>query len=422
MCMVDCHKIGNLKGIQSMKKPSSITIVGGGVVGVATAYAFARRGVKVTIIDKHDQPAMGTSKANGAQLSYAYTDALASPRILTSIPRLSFGLDPAFRFHWRWNSAYLQWMMCFLRNCTDSRFRSNTLAVLALAQKSRSAMEALFSTQPIEFGHRIAGKMHLYENPQAFSRAIEIMNMKGLSPDDQQALTIDQAIEIEPSLANVQSRIAGVLYTPEEAVGDSRTFTRELLNIMESQYDVTRVMGSSVETINFTGDRAIVETADDRTIISDLAILCTGSNASSLLKGHNIRLPISAMKGYSFSAPAGSSAPDTSITDTDRRLVFTKLGNRIRIAGLADLGDDSLLIKEERMATLIASARTSLPDAANYDATTDHWAGLRPMTPNSMPIIKTLRPGLAVNVGHGMLGWTLAMGSGEQMVETICGT
>ena len=138
-----------------------------------------------------------------------------------------------------------------------------------------------------------------------------------------------------------------------------------------------------------------------------------------LLKPLRMKLPIQPMKGYSFEMPLSNGSPKTSITDTQRRIVFTNLGDRIRVAGLADLGDWSPDIREDRMNTLVRLAKQSMPNAGRYDLASGFWAGLRPMTPNSLPIISNPIPGLAINTGHGMLGWTMAMGSGEKLADLI---
>ncbi len=402
-----------------MKTPRSAIVIGAGVIGLTSAYALARRGIQVTLIDRHAEPAMGASKANGAQLSYFYTDALAHPRILSSLPRLALGRDEAFRLHWKWDADYVRWLMCFLKNCTSSKFQTNTLTILALAQKSREAMEQLLDAHNIEFSYRIAGKMHLYHNQDAFLQAQRIMRMKALGPSEQQALSPDDAMKIEPALQYTGNRLSGVIYSPKEAVGDTNIFSRQLLDLLKTDFGIKSFFGNIVQGVKLDRDHAEIMLRGGEKIEADIAIVCTGAQVQNLLKPHHICVPVTAMKGYSFTAPLGKNSPDTSVTDSEKRIVFTNLGDKMRVAGIAELGNETSDIEPGRINALIASARASLPEAADYERTVEHWSGLRPMTPNSIPITERPRPALAINAGHGMLGWTLAMGSAERLAELL---
>jgi len=402
-----------------MKTPRTAIIIGAGVIGLTSAYALARRGVQVTLVDRHAMPAMGASKANGAQLSYAYSDALANPTILASLPKLALGQDDAFRFHWKWDADYMRWLVRFLKNCTASKFRSNTLSTLALAAESREAMDQLLAAHDIEFSHRVAGKMHLYRDQASFLQAQNVMEMKVLNACEQRALTPAEAMNIEPSLQSWGKELLGVIYSPKEAVGDANVFSQHLLKLMKADFGLKSVFGSAVKQVTLDATHAVIDLQGGAAIDADIAIICTGADARQLLKPHDLHIPVVPMKGYSFTAPLGKKAPNTSITDTEKRIVFTNLGDRIRVAGIAELGDETSTIKPDRIEALITSARASLPDAADYDRAGQYWSGLRPMTPNSLPIIERPRHALAINAGHGMLGWTLAMGSAERLAALL---
>ncbi|MEP2103241.1 MAG: FAD-dependent oxidoreductase [Parasphingorhabdus sp.] len=406
-------------GKHSDQKPSSANIIGAGVVGIATAYALARRGVDVTIIDQHDGPGEGASFANGAQLSYCYTDALASPGLIAQMPRLVLRLEEAFRFRWKWDIDYWRWLAKFLENCTSRRFNSNTLVGLDLAQQSQQSMQQLLDSHELQFGHRVAGKMHLYSTGEAFDQARKILALKKGGCPDQQILFPDEAIAIEPALAQLNGSLAGAIYSPDEAVGDAHGFSREMLDLLKREYDVKTHFGLPVEDIDLSNNQASVRLGNGDTLQSDITILCAGVQSAKLAKPLGIYLPIQPLKGYSFTAPPGSIPPKTSITDTARRIVFTNLGDRIRVAGLADLGDGDVQVKSARISALINSARVSMPEAVDYDSVSNIWTGLRPMTPNSLPIISRPRPTLAINTGHGALGWTLAMGSADRLANLV---
>ncbi|WP_417622020.1 FAD-dependent oxidoreductase [Parasphingorhabdus sp.] len=402
-----------------MRTPRTALIIGAGVVGIASAYALARRGVIVTILDAMPGAGMGASYGNGRQLSYGYTDALASRDLLGKIPRLALGCDPAFRIYPRFDAASIRWKLQFLRNCTEQKFRNNSINGLMLARKSRDAMAALLAKHEIEFGHRIAGKMLLFGSDAAFARGRAIMYMKARHQERQMALTYDEATDIEPALNAVSCPVAGVIYAPTEETGNAALFAGRLGDVISREYGASLRFNSAVKAIESDRDHAVVTMDSGEELQADIAIVCSGAAAGKLLRSMNIKAPIYPMKGYSFIAPATKASPQVSITDVARKLVFTRIGDEILIAGLADLGDDSPDVRPDRMADLIASAQAALPEAADYRAPRHHWSGLRPMTPDSLPIISRPSPTLAINAGHGMLGWTLAMGSGEQLAELI---
>ncbi|MEH6661508.1 MAG: FAD-dependent oxidoreductase [Parasphingorhabdus sp.] len=402
-----------------MSKPRTALIIGAGVVGIASAYALARRGVAVTVLDAMPGPAMGASFGNGRQLSYGYTDALASGDLLGKIPRLALGGDPAFKIYPTLDLASIRWKLQFLSNCTEGKFRKNSLKGLELARRSRDAMTGLLAEHEIEFGRRTAGKMLLFGNEKSFARGREIMEMKVRHQERQMALSPDVAKEIEPALNAVSSPLVGVIYAPTEETGNAAQFAEKLGDLISREYGTSFRFNASVRTIGSDSGSASVTLDTGEELRADIAIVCSGAAAGQLLRKTKIHIPIYPMKGYSFIAPATKASPEVSITDVARKLVFTRIGDEMLIAGLADLGDGSPVVRPERMANLIESAQASLPDAADYGATRNHWSGLRPMTPNSLPIISRPSDTLAINAGHGMLGWTLAMGSGEQLAELI---
>jgi D-amino-acid dehydrogenase len=394
-------------------------VLGAGVVGVATAYALARRGVAVTIVDRAAGPGQGTSFANGAQLSYAYSDALAGPGLLRRLPGLAIGMDPVFRLRWHADPGLLRWLLAFLRNCTAARFRENTLAMLRLTLESRLALHALLERHPLSFAHRVAGKLHVFENEAAFADARALVAAKVAAGVRQRALTPSEAIAIEPALEPSRIRMAGAIHSPEDEVGDPYLFCRALLDVLVRDYGVQVRFGIDAARIEPTGGRPRLIMSSGQAFTADTVLLCAGIGAAPLLRPLGIHLPIRPMKGYSITAAPGPLAPRVSITDVARKLVFCRLGRQMRIAGIAELGNADPTIDRKRRDTLVGSARASLPGAVDWNGPIDDWAGLRPMTPDSLPLIATVRPGLVLNLGHGALGWTVAMGSGERAAAQV---
>ena len=395
-----------------------VAVIGAGVVGIATAYALARRGMQVALIDREQGPALGTSFANGAQLSYAYTDAMAGPALWKQLPSMLLGGDAAFRARASADLHYWRWGLAFLRNATAHRLERNTLDTLTLALESRAAMAELLARHPIAFDHTAPGKLHVYYDAAALPKARAMIAAKRPFGVQQNVLTPAQAIAIEPALAAARD-IAFVVHSPEEEVGDPFKFSGQLLHILRTHYNVQPYFDVAVHGLHRTAEGWHLHAANGLHLRAKQVALCAGIDSHNLLQQLGIRSPLMAVKGYSFTAPCGAQAPTASITDTARKLVFCKLGDSIRVAGLADLNHWDCTPDPQRFAQLLAMAQASLPQAAQYAQVASPWAGLRPVTPHSSPVIARAQPGLVLNIGHGMLGWTLAMGSGERAAKLL---
>src|SRR6478672_5063504 len=397
---------------------ADVAVIGAGVVGLATAYTLARRGRRVLLLDRAPGPALETSFANGAQLSYAYTDAMAGPALRNQLPGMLAGRDRAFRTRVSADPDFWRWGLAFLRNATSLRLQENTLATLTLALESRAAMAELLARHPIDFDHRVAGKLHVHYSATSLPAARAMIERKRPFGVRQRLVDADEAIAIEPALAGARG-IAGVVHSPEEAVGDPWRFATGLLDVMRTHHDVDARFGFDLQQLRRHGSQWRVQARNGDELSVPQVVVCAGIGSKALLRPLGLRVPLMAVKGYSFTAPCGDAAPSASITDTARKLVFCRLGDRIRVAGLADLNHWDAAPDRARVADLVAMARDSLPHAADYDRIESDWAGLRPMTPWSSPIIRRAAEGLVLNIGHGMLGWTLAMGSGERAAELV---
>ena len=395
-----------------------VVVLGAGVVGIATAYALARRGLRVAIADKADTPGRGSSFANGAQLSYAYTDALASPALLGRLPALAIGLDPAFRIRLGLDPDLLRWGLGFLRNCNAGEFERATLEGLKLGLESRAALHDLLARHEIDFGHRVAGKLHLQYSDAAMKAAAQGVALKQSQGIAQTLVDAAEARRLEPALEGA-SHLAGAIYSPDEEVGDPFLFATALLHILVRDYQVEPHLGFEAVSVDRRGSGVLVHGRDGACLSADRLVVALGPAAAGFLRPMGVRLPIVPMKGYSFTAPPGAQAPRISITDGSRKIVFCALGGQIRVAGLAELGQADPKVDPARLRHLVASACASLPQAADYDSIASGWAGLRPMTPSSLPIISEVADRIFVNVGHGMLGWTFAMGSGERAAALV---
>ena len=398
----------------------SALVIGAGVVGVATAYALARRGVAVTLVEAADGPGRGSSFANGAQLSYGYTDALASPALLKRLPAILLGADPAFQVSRRLDPAFLRWSLAFLRNGSEARFRANTLAGLTLALESRLAMADLLERHPLDFAHEGPGKLLLFENQGALRRAAALAELKVAAGAEQQVVSVGRALAIEPALRSATGRLAGAIWAPREEVGDPHLFCVGLTRVLEQSYGVSLRFGKAVRAL-VTGARPGAILEDGERLEADELVLCTGADARALLRPLGLEVPVMPVRGHSLTLPAGPEPPRVSITDTARKLVFCLLSGAIRLAGQADVGFSGRQVQQRRIEALLQAARESLPHAADYARPLSAWAGLRPVTPTSLPLIEQ-RAGLTLNLGHGALGWTYAMGAAERAARLVSGS
>ncbi|MBK9431358.1 FAD-dependent oxidoreductase [Sphingorhabdus sp.] len=401
--------------------PRRALVVGAGVVGVATAYALARRGAEVTILDKGDAPGSGASFANGAQLSYIYTEALANSTLLKRLPALALGLDSGFRLRPVYDPCQIRWLLQFLRNCTQRRFLANTLAGMELGLESRLAMQALLSRHSVDFGHKAAGKILIYQDREAFRSACELVEIRQRHGAEQEILSPDEAVRTEYALTEQRQKFVGAIYSPQEELGDPNRFCCALLALLQQDYGVQVKLETMVESWKIENESVIVETKAGEQIVSSQIVICAGIEAGSLLKKHRLGSALMPMKGYSITAPRGQAAPTMSITDVARKVVFCPLDGKVRIAGLAELGVRNALIDPRRVEKLKSIAADALPEAADYKASNGGWAGIRPMTANSLPLIRKVAPRVTINVGHGMLGWTYAMGSAERVARLMGG-
>lgn len=403
------------RGYVRARTSARVVVVGGGVVGVTTAVALARRGLTVTLLERAQTLGAGATARNGGQLSYCYVDALGIPSLIRQLPTMVAGLDPAFRVHASLSPSFLRWTFRFLANCTTRKFIDNTKAVLRLALRSRSALTALRASHPsLTFNYAAAGKLSIYDAAEGFKQATSVIPLKNAFGCNQRALTIDELLAIEPALSECKRKIVGAIYSPIDEAGDSHLFTQALAGLAQREYGLTVLTSTAAHEFVAEKRRICAVGTPHGFVEGDLFVLTAGSYSSALARTAGLRLPIYPMKGYSITLPAVSSSPTVSVTDAGARIVFCRLGDRIRIAGMAELGCAGGDADSHRIALLTNAARACLPVAADWRADPHSWSGVRPVTPDCRPIIgATPIPNLFLNCGHGMLGWTLACGSAE---------
>ncbi|MGL4231847.1 MAG: FAD-dependent oxidoreductase [Casimicrobium sp.] len=402
----------------------STVVIGAGVVGCASAYLLAKAGHRVHLIDYAATHAAGTSHANGAQLSYSFVEPLATPSILRKIPGIVFGRDPALRLHPRMSLAQWRWGARFLLSCRESVVDESTRALLQLAHASRVEIQGLLDAG-LNFGHARTGKLVLLDSVAALGRARDTICLQCRYGADQVLLSRDETIAKEPSLSRSAAQIAGAIWSEADELCDPKRFCDALIEAAREEGLATSFDCGAIG-FRVIGRRVVGVSTALGDIEANTVVVANGMGATPLLRTIGIRVPIQPIKGYSITLPADAVAhmPQRSITDLARKIVYAPLGDRLRVAGFAELSAHDTIAHDECARALFNATRERFGCVQTIDEM-QRWAGLRPATPDSRPIVGGSKyENLFLNVGHGALGLTLAMGSArliEQMVTARLG-
>jgi D-amino-acid dehydrogenase len=398
-----------------------VVVLGSGVVGVTLAWELLQRGHRVSVVDRAASAGLATSFANGGQLSYSYTDSLADPSLLAKIPGMIMGRDPAFELHLSADPRLISWSLRFLRNCTAERARRNTRNVLRLALYSRERLHALLQHEPLDFDFRQEGKLHLYADAAALEKARGRVFAKSGWGCPQEVLTADECRAREPALSGWRGPIAGGVFSPLDESGDAYRFTETLAAACQR---AGADMHFATQVTGFEARRGSVQAVltDQGRICGDRYVLALGAQSALLDRDLGMSLPVYPLKGYSVTVPVGPTAPKLSITDTNRKVVFCVLGQRLRIAGMAELAGYDEATSPQKIRGLLDAGRNAFPQGGDYTQVEHQWAGFRPVTPDSAPLLGASDySNLLLNTGHGMLGWTLACGSAALVADLVDG-
>ena len=399
-----------------------VIVLGAGLIGVSTAYYLARAGHRVTVIDRRPGPGLETSFANGGQISASHATPWSNPstpwKLLSWLGRRNAPLY----FRVAWDPAMWGFFLRFLAACRGGASRANAEKVLRMALYSRSELQALRAETGIQFDAEDKGILHVYRSPRELegaARVAERFRALGLVTED---LNAAACVRVEPALSSVQDRLAGGIYSPDDLSGDAHKFTVALAELarglgVEFRTD-TRVL-----RLTHMGGRVTGVMTQRGVVTAERYVMALGSYSPQLLAPLGIRIPVYPAKGYSATVPVTGSnrAPTVSITDDDTKIVVSRLGDRLRIAGTAEFnGYDTNIDPGRARAVLDAGARL-FPDSMDLDAA-ELWAGLRPLTPDGVPVVAVSRyPNLILNTGHGTLGWTMACGSGRAAADLVAG-
>ncbi len=399
-----------------------IVVVGAGIIGVTSAFVLARAGHSVTLVDRNARPCQGASQRNGAQLSYSYCDALASPALLRHLPDILRKRDPAYRVKFHLDPEFLLWGLRLLANATPSRFLRNTETLLGIAQSTQQQLAALIRTHDMKFDYQQVGKMVILPDDAAVQSQKRMIAWKQDRGIEQFLLTRSEAELLEPFLRHYRGDIAGVVHSPQDAVGSPSQFSEELLKIAENQMSLQTRFGLTAKSLIIRNDRvAGVQLDKEDPIACDAVVVATGVAASLKSQIRHGFSDVWPVHGYSATIPAADPHPIVSLTDLRRKMVFARVGNEMRVAGVADIGRSDLAFDADRFDSFRQVASDAFAghlDLGHVDVAA--WTGARPCTPSSVPVIgRGATQGLYLNYGHGTLGWTLCLGAAEHLKSCI---
>ncbi|MBI5923561.1 MAG: D-amino acid dehydrogenase [Betaproteobacteria bacterium] len=400
-----------------------VIVLGAGVVGVTSAWYLREAGHEVTVIDRQPEAAQETSFANGGQISVSHAEPWANPAAPLKVLEW-LGREDA-PLLWRWRADWQQWFwgLSFLRECMPGRTRANIAAILRLALYSRASLQALRQTTGISYDHLERGILHLYFDEQEFAHAVRQAELMREFGCERIVKSAEECHLIEPALAHGKLQLVGGTYTADDESGDACQFTQKLADLC-TQRGVEFRFNQPIDALLQEGGRIIgIRLHGGDVLTADAYIVALGSYSPMLLRPLGIKLVLQPGKGYSATLPLdeGSIAPTVSLIDDQHKVVFSRLGQRLRIAGTAEFAGYDTSLNAVRCQALLDRAMQLFPFAGNFGQA-EFWAGLRPVTPGNVPLIGATRySNLYLNTGHGTLGWTMACGSGRLLATLVSG-
>ncbi|BAV64465.1 D-amino acid dehydrogenase [Sphingobium cloacae] len=397
-----------------------VIILGSGVVGVTSAWYLAEAGHEVVVVDRQPGPALETSFGNAGEISPGYASPWAAPGIPMKALKWLFMEHAPLILRPQVDMAMLRWLVAMLRNCTASRYAVNKSRMVRIAEFSRDRLIDLRQATGIQYDERSRGTLQLFRDPrqlEGIDKDVEVLRADGVPFE---ILSRDECILAEPGLAYSKESIAGGLRLPNDETGDCYKFTNALAE-MAAAKGVSFRYGVDIQGLVTAGGAVAGVSTSAGTLEGDAYLVALGSYSPGLVRPLGLRLPVYPVKGYSITAPivAAERAPVSTLLDESFKVAITRLGDRIRVGGMAEISGFNNSLPPARRATLEHSVGTLFPEAGDLAGAT-YWSGLRPMTPDSTPIIgRTRYSNLFLNTGHGTLGWTMACGSGHVIADII---
>lgn len=400
-----------------------ILVLGGGVIGVTTAYYLGRDGHEVTLVDRQSEAASETSYANAGLIAPGHAYAWASPKAPGIMLKSLFNDDQALRLKLSSDPRLWSWVWLFLLQCTSERARVNTIRKLGLCVYSSDALREVVADSRVEYDGLDSGNLYFYRSDETFQKGIEhtgILREQGL---EMEVLERERVAEVEPALEPHRDTIAGAVFVPGDASGDARMFTRGLAAFCAENLSVTFKFDTAVERIDVDGDRVAGVATSAGRLEADLYVMALGCDSAIVGRQIGLKLPIYPVKGYSVTVPMCESnvAPTMGGVDDDALIAYCPMGKRLRLTSTAEFSGYDTSHSPRDFRAMLRLGRELFPSVADYDQP-DYWAGLRPMTPEGTPFLGPARyRNLYLNTGHGHIGWTMSCGSARVTADLIAG-
>lgn len=399
-----------------------VLILGSGVIGVTSAYYLARAGHEVTVVDRQPEPALETSFANAGEVSPGYSSPWAGPGVPVKAVKWLLMKHGPLVIRPKLDPVMWVWLLKMLRNCTSARYAVNKSRMIPIAEYSRDSLRDLRRDIGIQYDERSQGTLQLFRYQAQLDGTgedIAVLKQYGVPFE---VLSREGCIAVEPALAGVKEKFAGGLRLPQDETGDCHMFTQALAKHAEA-LGVRFMFNTGIDRIVTDGARVSGIVTSAGLLQADAYVLALGSWSSRLVAPLGISLPVYPVKGYSITVPIkdASGAPESTVMDESYKVAITRLGNRIRVGGTAEISGYSSQLYNARRATLDHSLTDLFPRGGDLSKAT-FWSGLRPMTPDGPPVIgPTQYANLHLNTGHGTLGWTMSCGSGRVLADMLSG-
>jgi D-amino-acid dehydrogenase len=399
-----------------------VLVMGAGVVGVATAYYLAKGGASVTVVDRRPGAALETSFANGGQISANHATPWATPGAPLKALKWLGRVDAPLLVRLRWDPALATWLLRFLANCTRKRLQINIERALRVALYSRMQLAALRTATGIEYDQLTRGILHIFRNRRHYREALSSVELMTRLGCERRLMSAQECVALEPALAYAREKLVGGIFSPSDESGDAHTFAVRLAQLCAG-LGVHFRWGETIRRLRSSWQRITGIETDAGVVEADAYVMALGSYSPLLLKPLGVSLPVYPGKGYSVTIPIGghAGAPVVSLIDDEFKMVYSRLGERLRVAGTAEFVGWDASVTEARARVLLAKAVELFPDCGDAGRA-EFWAGLRPSTPDGVPVLgRAGFDNLFLNTGHGTLGWTMACGSGRVVADLVLG-
>ena len=396
-----------------------VIVLGSGVIGVASAYYLAQQGAQVTVLDRQAGPAEETSFGNAGQISPGYSTPWAAPGIPFKAVKWMFQHHAPLAINVDGSMWQLQWMAQMLKNCNAQSYAINKERMTRVAEYSRDCLRELRKDTGIEYENRSKGTLQVFRNEaqlEMVQRDIAVLKECGVPHE---LLLKDDLAKVEPALAYAKDKLVGGLHLPNDETGDCYLFTNALANLAKD-LGVEFKFNQNVEKLVVEGDEIKGVLVNGEVLTADRYVLAFGSYSRDFLKPLELNLPVYPVKGYSLTIPIvdANFAPQSTVLDETYKIAITRFDQRIRVGGMAELSGFNHGLNKDRRGTLEMVTQDLFPGGDLAQAS--FWTGLRPMTPDSTPIIGATKfKNLFLNTGHGTLGWTMACGSGKLISDLV---